>query len=102
MKLKWIESEQVETQGAAALAGVDAILVPGGFGDRGFEGKILTAQHAREQGIPYFGICYGMQAAVVDFARNVAGLAGANTTENDRHCADPVIAPDHRVAHQQR
>jgi CTP synthase len=93
VKLKWLESEQVEREGAAtALAGVDAILVPGGFGDRGFEGKILTAQHARENGIPYFGICYGMQAAVVDVARNLAGLPGANTTENNRHCADPVIA----------
>ncbi|HKN42228.1 MAG TPA: CTP synthase, partial [Sphingomicrobium sp.] len=93
VKLKWLESEQVEKEGAAtALAGVDAILVPGGFGDRGFEGKILTAQHARENGIPYFGICYGMQAAVVDVARNLAGLPGANTTENNRHCVDPVIA----------
>jgi CTP synthase len=93
VKLKWLESEQVEREGAkAALAGVDAILVPGGFGDRGFEGKILTAQHARESNVPYFGICYGMQAAVVDVARNLAGLPGANTTENNRHCADPVIA----------
>jgi CTP synthase len=65
--------------------------VPGGFGDRGFEGKVRTVQHAREQGIPYFGICYGMQAAVVDFARNVVGLAGANTTENDRNGPHPVI-----------
>jgi CTP synthase len=93
VKLKWLESEQVEREGAAtALAGVDAILVPGGFGDRGFEGKILTSQYARENGIPYFGICYGMQAAVVDVARNLAGLPGANTTENNRHCVDPVIA----------
>ena len=89
--LKWIESEQVEKEGVKVLDGVDAILVPGGFGDRGFEGKVMTARHAREHGIPYFGICYGMQAAVVDFARNVAGLAGANSTENDRHCAHPVI-----------
>jgi len=73
------------------LDGVDAILVPGGFGDRGFEGKVLTAKHARERGIPYFGICYGMQAAVVDYARHVAGLAGANSTENDRNSPHPVI-----------
>ena len=73
------------------MAGVDGILVPGGFGDRGFEGKVLTSQHARENNIPYFGICYGMQAAVVDVARNLAGLPGANTTENNRDCADPVI-----------
>jgi CTP synthase len=93
VRLKWLESEQVEEQGAAtALAGADAILVPGGFGDRGFEGKVETARHARENGIPYFGICYGMQAAVVDVARHLAGLPGANTTENKRDCSDPVIA----------
>jgi CTP synthase len=89
--LKWLESEQLERQGESVLAGVDAILVPGGFGDRGFEGKVRAARYAREKGIPYFGICYGMQAAVVDYARNVLGLHGANSTENDRHAADPVI-----------
>jgi CTP synthase len=91
VRLKWLESEQVESDGVGVLAGVDAILVPGGFGDRGFEGKVMTAQYAREQNIPYFGICYGMQAAVVDVARHLAGLAGANTTENERHCQHPVI-----------
>ena len=91
VRLKWLESEQVETAGVGMLAGVDAILVPGGFGDRGFEGKVMTARYARENGIPYFGICYGMQAAVVDFARHVAGLEGANSTENDRNCPHPVI-----------
>jgi len=89
--LKWLESSEVERQGAAALAGVDGILVPGGFGDRGFEGKVLAARHARESGIPYFGICYGMQAAVVDYARHVAGLADANSTENDKQSPHPVI-----------
>jgi CTP synthase len=90
--LKWLESEDIERNGAdAVLAGVDGILVPGGFGDRGFEGKVLTAQYARERGIPYFGICYGMQAAVVDFARHVAGLDDANSTENDRRSPHPVI-----------
>jgi CTP synthase len=89
--LKWLESEQVERDGDKVLRGVDAILVPGGFGDRGFEGKVLTAKYARENGIPYFGICYGMQAAVVDFARHVAGLAGANSTENDKASPHPVI-----------
>ncbi len=74
------------------LSDVDAILVHGGFGDRVFEGKVMTARYAREKGIPYFGICYGMQAAVVDVARHLAGLAGANTTENDRNCEHPVIA----------
>ncbi|MBE2211399.1 MAG: CTP synthase, partial [Xanthomonadaceae bacterium] len=91
VNLKWLESQDVERDGAAALADVDGILVPGGFGDRGFEGKVMSAQHAREQGIPYFGICYGMQAAVVDAARNLAGLEGANSTENDREARHPVI-----------
>ena len=91
VKLKWLESSDVEQQGAGALAGVDGILVPGGFGDRGFEGKVLAAQYARESGTPYFGICYGMQAAVVDFARHVAGLDGANSTENDKASPHPVI-----------
>ena len=90
--LKWIEAEDIERDGAATvLAGVDGILVPGGFGDRGFEGKVLTAQFARERKLPYFGICYGMQAAVVDVARNLAGLAEANSTENDKQATHPVI-----------
>jgi len=92
VNLKWLESEDVERDGAdKALAGLDGILVPGGFGDRGFEGKVLSAKHARERGIPYFGICYGMQAAVVDAARHLAGLEGANSTENDRASKHPVI-----------
>lgn len=92
VNLKWLESEDVERDGAdKALAGLDGILVPGGFGDRGFEGKVLSAKHARERGIPYFGICYGMQAAVVDAARNLAGLEGANSTENDKASPHPVI-----------
>ncbi len=90
--LKWLEAEDVERDGAArVLAGVDGVLVPGGFGDRGFEGKVLTSKFARETGLPYFGICYGMQAAVVDMARHEAGLAGANSTENDKQAAHPVI-----------
>ncbi|MFZ5638373.1 MAG: CTP synthase [Pseudomonadota bacterium] len=92
VNLKWMESEDIERRGAAEmLADVDGILVPGGFGDRGFEGKVLTAQYAREHGVPYFGICYGMQAAVVDYARNILGLADANSTENDRRSPHPVI-----------
>jgi len=92
VRLKWMESEDIERDGAASLLdGIDGILVPGGFGDRGFEGKVLTAQYAREHKVPYFGICYGMQAAVVDVARNIAGLAGANSTENDRATPHPVI-----------
>ncbi len=91
--IRWIDSEQVEAESAATLLGeADAILVPGGFGKRGFEGKVAAAQYAREHGVPYFGICYGMHAAVVDFARHVAGLEQADSTENDHHVADPVIA----------
>ena len=92
VKLLWVESQDIERDGAATvLGGVDGILVPGGFGDRGFEGKVLTAHYAREHKVPYFGICYGMQAAVVDVARNIAGLATANSTENDRDTPHPVI-----------
>jgi CTP synthase len=90
VNLKWLEAQDLEGTDMAALADVDGILVPGGFGDRGFEGKMLTSKFAREQQVPYFGICYGMQAAVVDYARNVVGLEGANSTENDRQ-PNPVI-----------
>jgi CTP synthase len=93
VNLDWIDSEQVEAEGAQKVLGkADAILVPGGFGKRGFEGKVLSSRYARENGVPYFGICYGMHAAVVDFARNVAGLADADSSENDRNTANPVIA----------
>ena len=92
VNLHWIESQDIERDGAdKVLAGIDGVLVPGGFGDRGFEGKVQASKFAREQGLPYFGICYGMQAAVVDFARHVAGLEGANSTENDRQNPHPVI-----------
>ncbi len=80
--------EQVET----ALQGVDGVLIPGGFGERGWEGKILTAQFCRERGIPYFGICLGMQVVVVEFARHCLGLAQANSTEIDPQTEDPVIS----------
>ncbi|MCC8362191.1 CTP synthase [Lysobacter sp. A6] len=91
VRLKWMESSDVEKDGGKALEGVDGILVPGGFGDRGFEGKVMTAQYAREHQVPYFGICYGMQAAVVDYARHVLNLPDANSTENDKQSAHPVI-----------
>jgi len=92
VNLRWVESEEIEAHGAEMLRNVDGILVPGGFGKRGFEGKILAAKFARENKIPYFGICYGMHAAVVDFARHIANLPGANSSENDRLASDPVIA----------
>jgi len=91
VRLKWLESSDVEKDGGKALEGVDGILVPGGFGDRGFEGKVLTAKFAREEQVPYFGICYGMQAAVVEYARDVLGLEDANSTENDKQSPHPVI-----------
>ena len=91
VNLKWIEAQELEGSDQSALADVDGILVPGGFGDRGFEGKVVSARYAREHGVPYFGICYGMQAAVVDYARNILGMADANSTENDKQSAHPVI-----------
>jgi CTP synthase len=97
--LEYIDSEAVEQDGADKhLAGLDAVLVPGGFGDRGTEGKILSIGYARQNNVPFFGICLGMQLAVVEFARNVAGIAGANSAEFDRDCTDPVIdlMPDQR------
>jgi CTP synthase len=93
VRLKWLDAEQIEIAGAEAVLGdVDGILVPGGFGKRGFEGKVEASRYAREHRIPYFGICYGMHAAVIDFARHVAGLAGADSTENNRYVEEPVIA----------
>jgi CTP synthase len=90
--LEYIDSENIERTGPdAALAGLDAILVPGGFGDRGTEGKIATIRYAREMRIPFFGICLGMQLAVIEFARHVCNLKGANSTEFDKETAHPVI-----------
>nr|WP_298121911.1 CTP synthase [uncultured Pseudoxanthomonas sp.] len=91
VNLKWIEAQELENSDMSLLSGVDGILVPGGFGDRGFEGKVLTSHYARDHNVPYFGICYGMQAAVVDYARHVAKLEGANSTENDKQSPHPVI-----------
>ena len=92
VNMSYIDSTDVIEQGTSLLEGYDAILIPGGFGERGFEGKILTTQYAREKKVPYLGICLGLQAAVIDYARNVAGLEGANSTEFDKKCEHPVIA----------
>ena len=92
VNLSFIESQDLERHGGGQLDGVDAILVPGGFGERGIEGKIEAVSHARIHGIPYLGICLGMQLAIVEYARNVAGLAGAHSTEFDRSGPHPVIA----------
>jgi CTP synthase len=93
VEIDWIDSEQLLGVGDAKerLSGVDGILIPGGFGGRGWEGKIHAAQVAREQEIPYLGICLGMHVAVSEFARNVAGLEGANSTEMDPETPHPVI-----------
>lgn len=91
VKIKFIDSELIEQQGTQILEDVSGILVPGGFGNRGVEGKILTAQYARENNVPYLGICLGMQVALIEFARNVAGMSNANSTEFDRNTPEPVV-----------
>ncbi|GGO84563.1 CTP synthase [Marinobacterium nitratireducens] len=91
VRIRYIDSETVETEGVGVLEGVSGILVPGGFGERGVEGKIKAVQYARENKVPYLGICLGMQVAVIEFARNVAGLEGANSTEFDSRSAHPVV-----------
>ena len=88
----YVDSSDLLDRGSQMLEGVDAILVPGGFGERGIEGKILAAQFARENKIPFLGICLGLQVAVIEYARNVAGLKGANSTEFSADCENPVIA----------
>jgi CTP synthase len=92
VEICYIDAENIEQQGTAALIGLDAILVPGGFGERGIEGKIAAAQFAREQRIPYLGICLGMQIAVIEYARHLAGLNGAHSPEFNRDTPHPVIA----------
>ncbi|MDQ3031605.1 MAG: CTP synthase [Myxococcota bacterium] len=99
IEVKYLDSETIDASNVAReLADVDGLLVPGGFGGRGAEGKIQAIRHARENGIPFFGICLGMQMAVVEFARHVVGIAGANSTEFDPNATDPVIdlMPDQR------
>ncbi|MBP9592735.1 MAG: CTP synthase [Steroidobacteraceae bacterium] len=92
VRLNFIEATDVEKHGTDCLRGMDAILVPGGFGERGIEGKIQAVRHAREHGVPYLGICLGMQLAIVEFARHVAGFEDAHSTEFDRSTRHPVIA----------
>ncbi len=92
INIHYIDSEGIETDGTGALAGMDAILVPGGFGRRGTEGKIAAIRYAREHKVPYLGICLGMQLAVIEFARDVAGLGHAHSTEFDADTPHPVVA----------
>ncbi len=92
VQVRYIDSTVLEEKGLALLKGVDGILVPGGFGNRGIEGIISSIRYARENNIPYFGICLGMQLALIEFARNILNLKGANSTEFDATCPDPVVA----------
>jgi CTP synthase len=92
VNIEYLDSEEIELNGTAGLAKFDAILVPGGFGKRGVEGKIAAARFAREHNIPYLGICLGMQVALLEYARNKAGLAKANSTEFDTETEQPVVA----------
>ncbi len=91
VNIKFIDSQDVETKGVEILDGLDAILVPGGFGERGVEGKILAAQYARENKIPYLGICLGMQVAMIEFARHVAGMDGAHSSEFRKDTPYPIV-----------
>ena len=92
VEIVYVDSEEIEQQGTVCLEGVDAVLVPGGFGKRGVEGKIEAVRYARENKVPYLGICLGMQVAVIEFARNVAGFEGAHSTEFAAGTPHPVIA----------
>ncbi|MGV3591033.1 MAG: CTP synthase [Gammaproteobacteria bacterium] len=92
VKVRYIDSGSIETEGVGVLEGVDGIIVPGGFGERGINGMIITANYARTHRIPYLGICLGLHIAVIEFARNVLGLTQAHSTEFDRQSPDPVIA----------
>tara|TARA_R110000824_G_scaffold288508_3_gene476828 strand:- start:166389 stop:168017 length:1629 start_codon:yes stop_codon:yes gene_type:complete len=88
---RYVDAETIEKEGTDVLDGVDAIVVPGGFGERGINGMIETVKYAREHKIPYLGICLGLHIAVIEFARNILGLNDAHSTEFKKHCADPVI-----------
>jgi CTP synthase len=92
VNIQFVEATDVEKHGTGCLEGVDAILVPGGFGERGIEGKIAAVRYAREHQIPYLGICLGMQLAIIEFARNIANLSGAHSTEFNRASPHPVVA----------
>jgi len=92
VNIHYVDSEEIEANGPELLRNMDAVLVPGGFGQRGVEGKIAAARYARDNGVPYLGICLGMQVAVIEFARHAAGMEGAHSTEFDTSTRYPVIA----------
>jgi len=92
VRIDFVEATDIEKHGTDCLRGVDAVLVPGGFGERGIEGKIQAVRFARESGVPYLGICLGMQLAIIEYARHVAALEGAHSTEFNRATPHPVIA----------
>ncbi len=92
VNIHYIESQDIEDKGAGCLNGMDGIVVPGGFGDRGIEGKVTAVQYARENNVPYLGICLGLQVAIIEAARNLAGLEGAHSTEFVRGTPHPVVA----------
>src|SRR5207253_5700371 len=92
VKIDYLDSETITPESVRQLAKFDAILVPGGFGKRGVEGKIMAARFARENRIPYLGICLGMQVALIEYARHIAGLPQANSTEYDPETEQPVVA----------
>lgn len=92
VKIHYVDAERVEKEGVSILHSFDAILIPGGFGERGIEGKIKTVQYVRENNVPFLGICLGMQMAIIEFARNILHLKGANSTEFDKNTPYPVVA----------
>jgi CTP synthase len=107
VKIQFVEATEVEKHGTGCLDGVDAVLVPGGFGERGIDGKLQAIRYARERKIPYLGICLGMQLAIIEYARSIAGLEGAHSTEFNRASPHPVIAlisewQDHKGTVEQR
>ena len=98
VNLRHVDSEEIERKGTCCLDTADGILVAPGFGTRGTEGKIMAARYARERAVPYFGICLGLQIAVIEFARNVAGLRGANSTEFEPNASPSGHRPSARAA----
>jgi CTP synthase len=92
VQIDWLSSEAIDEQGTEVLAPYHGVLIPGGFGQRGIEGMVDTVQHLREEGVPFFGICLGLQCAIIELARNVCGLTGADSSEFEPETPHPVIS----------